>query len=107
MEEKNLFTPYDEMTQTKELQMLKTIVPFLAGPRKRQMAILVQYMEMQNTLRVFSGAGTSLSACEIPEGSDRRTAMLGALRTYCSPKEQEMIDTFLNMLCIMESFELL
>ena len=28
MDENSLFTPFDEITQTRELQMLKTIIPY-------------------------------------------------------------------------------
>ena len=29
MDENSLFTPFDEITQTRELQMLKTIIPYM------------------------------------------------------------------------------
>lgn len=106
MEEKNQFTPYDEMMQTRELQMLKTLVPFLEGRRQRQIAMLIQYMEIRQTMNLFTNDSGALSACEIPEGTDRRTAMLNALKNYCTPKERETIDTMLNMFCVMENYEL-
>ncbi len=106
MEEQNLFTPYDEMVQTRELQMLKTLVPYLEGRRKRQIAMLIQYLELRHTSSLFSSGSGALSACEIPEGTDRRSAMLIALKDYCNPKEKEMIDTILNLFSVMENYEL-
>ncbi len=106
LEENNLFTPYDEMIQTREVQMLKTLVPFLEGSRKRQLAMLIQCMEIRHTSALFSRGSSALSACEIPEGTDRRSAMLVALKDYCTPREQEMIDTILNLFSVMENYDL-
>ena len=45
--EPNSFTPFDNMTQTRELQMLKTAIPYMKGDQKKQFAILIKYMELQ------------------------------------------------------------
>ena len=47
-----------------------------------------------------------MAACALPNGTDRRNAMLSAIRQYCSPKEQETIDTILNLFCVMDNYEL-
>ena len=52
--EPNSFTPFDNMTQTRELQMLKTAIPYMKGDQKKQFAILIKYMELQNTIQVFN-----------------------------------------------------
>lgn len=106
MEESNKFTPYDEKMQTRELQLLKTMVPYMSGTRQKQIAIFIQYLELQNTLKLFSGSKGGLAICEIPEGADRRSSMLNAMRQYCSPKEQETIDMLLNMFSILDNYEL-
>ena len=51
--EPNSFTPFDNMTQTRELQMLKTAIPYMKGDQKKQFAILIKYMELQNTIHVL------------------------------------------------------
>ena len=106
MEDKNMFTPYDEMIQTREVQMLKAMVPYIGGRTKQSLAFLIQYMEWKNTLQKFSDGSSELCACEIPEGTDRRIAMLTELKSFCTPKAQETIDTFLNLFCIMDNYEL-
>lgn len=102
MEENKQVTPYDEMTQTREIQMLKTILPYLGRSQQMSLAMLIQYLQFKNTYQLFSDDNNSICACELPEGTDRRNAMLGALRSFCSPKEQETIDTILNIFCIMD-----
>ena len=105
MNEQTKPTPYDELTQTRETQMLKAIVPFLQPKQQQQISMLIQYMQLKNTLSVFSSPSASLTACEIPAGSNRRSAMLSAIREYCTPKEQETIDTLLNLFCILDNYD--
>ncbi len=105
MEDQKLFTPYDEAMQTRELQMLKTIVPFLEGRQKQQLGMIIQYMEIRHFSQLLQNSSSALGACEIPAGNERRSAMLNALREYCTPKEKETIDTILNLFCIMDNYE--
>ena len=98
---------YDDVVQTKNVQILKSIVPFLDVRSQRPAAMLIQYMEMQNAYRTFSRPDNSLAACAINDGIDRRSAILGAIRQYCTPKEQETIDTLMNLFCVMENYDML
>ena len=40
MDENSLFTPFDEITQTRELQMLKTIIPYMPHDSQKQMTLM-------------------------------------------------------------------
>ena len=42
MEEESKFTPYDEILQTRELQMLKTIIPYVNKPMRKQLSLAIQ-----------------------------------------------------------------
>ena len=98
---------YDDVVQTKNVQILKSIVPFLDVRSQRPAAMLIQYMEMQNAYRTFSRPDNSLAACAINDGIDRRSAILGAIRQYWTPKEQETIDTLMNLFCVMDNYDML
>lgn len=97
---------YDDMVQTRNIQILKSIVPFLEFRTQKPVAMMIQYMELKNASETFSRRDNSMAACALPNGSDRRNAMLGAIRQYCTPKEQETIDTILNLFCVMDNYEL-
>jgi hypothetical protein len=105
METSNLFTPYDEAMQTRELQMLKTILPYLEERPKNQVGMLIQYMQFLQWRKLSKSSSSVLGACEIPAGNERRSAMLGALREYCTPKEKDTIDTILNLFSILDNYE--
>lgn len=105
MEETKNYTQYDEMMQTRDIQILKTMVPFLANDMQLRMAMIIQYLEIRNTMSLFTPGKNALAACQVPEGTDRRSAMLQAIKTYCSPKEQETIDMIINLFSVMELYE--
>ena len=88
--EPNSFTPFDNMTQTRELQMLKTAIPYMKGDQKKQFAILIKYMELQNTIQVFN---------------QEDKVMLNDLRKFCTDKELETLDMITNMVSMMETYE--
>jgi hypothetical protein len=98
---------YDDMVQTRYVQILKSVVPYLDVRSQRPVAILIQYLELMNASEAFAKADNSMAACALENPADRRTAMLGALRPYATPKEQETIDNILNLFCVMENYELL
>lgn len=105
MEEKNTVNTYDEMIGTRDVQILKSIVPFLDYSSRRSASMLIQFMEFMQAKQVFSTRESSMAACAIPETPDRRSAILGAVRQFCTPKEQETIDTILNLFCIMDNYD--
>lgn len=97
---------YDDLVQTRNIQILKSIVPFLEFRTKKPVAMLIQYLEFKNASDAFSRRDNSMAACSLPNGSERRNAMLNAVRQYCTPKEQETIDTIMNLFCVIDNYEL-
>ena len=100
-----MFTPFDEVTQTKELQMLKTMIPYMSKPTQQQMTMMVHYISLMNSMKIISQA-PALSDAETESPADRRLTMLNALKKYCSKNEQETIDNMLNIFSILENREI-
>jgi len=94
-------TIFDTLTGSREIQMLKTAVPYMKHSQKRQFAILIKYMELQRAIQIFSSGTASLSACEIPAEENNSLNMLNEMRKYANPREQEMIDNFTNLFSMM------
>lgn len=99
------FTPFDHMTQTRELQMLKTALPYMKDAQKKQFAILIKYMELQNTIQVFSQEEKVMSMCSVDEESKSIVSMLNDMRQFCTEKEQETLDMLTNMFSMLETYE--
>lgn len=100
-----MFTPFDEINQTKELAIIKTMIPYMAKPVQKQLSMMVHYMSFMNSMKVISQT-PALSVAETESTSDKRIAMLGALKKYCSKSEQETIDNLLNFISLMDNREI-
>lgn len=103
--ENTSFTPFDYMTQSRQLQMLKTMLPYMRESQKKQFAILIKYMELQNTIQVFSQEDKVLSMCSVAEEQNTTLAMLNDLRQFCTQKEQETLDILVNLFSMIETYE--
>ena len=98
-------TLFDNMTQTREIQMLKTVLPYMKEEQKKQFPILIKYMELQNTIQVFSQEEKVLSMCSVDDNENNMLSMLNDLRKFCTEKEQETLDMLTNMFSMMETYE--
>ena len=105
MEQEQYRTEYDDLIQTRDLQMLKSMLPFVNVRTQLPLAIMIQTMEFRNTVKMFQNNSNVLSACAINNEPDRKTAMIQTLRKFCTPKEKETIDTMLNIMCVMENYD--
>ena len=105
MEQEQLSTEYDELIQTRQLQMIKSMLPFVHPKNQMPLAILIQSIEFRNTVKIFKNNTDALSACAIGNETDRRNTIFQTLRKYCTPKERETIDTILNIMCVIENYD--
>lgn len=102
MDQEKYVTEYDELVQTRELQMLKSLLPFANIRSQMPIALLIQSMEFRNTVQMFRNNANILSTCSVNQEPDKRNAMLQTLRKFCTPRERETVDTLLNILYMME-----
>lgn len=97
-------TIFDTLTQSREIQMLKTAVPYMKPSQKRQFAMLIKYMELKRAMQVFAPGTASLAACELPAEENNSLNMLTEMRKYATPREQEIIDNLTNLFSMMSLY---
>ena len=107
MKQEQLFTDYDNLVQSRELQMMKSMLPFVGIKQQKPLAILIQSLQFRNAVKMFQNNENALSACSISvtNETEKRNAMIQTLRKFCTPKEKETIDTLLNIMCVMETYD--
>jgi hypothetical protein len=112
MDEKEMPQPVlDSLIQSRQLQMLKAIVPYVDESRQQTLSIMIKMIELQKTMQLFEGEpslqAAELHGCSGDSPTDRACHMLHALREFCTPNEQENIDMFLNFFETFSSYETL
>lgn len=90
----------DSLIESRQLQMLKTIVPYMHESQQKKISMLIKLIEFQKTASLFdessSGFSQELHTCACISDNERISGMLNAMRKYCTEKEQESIDMILN-----------
>ena len=66
--DENKSITYDDLIQTRNTQILKSIVPYLDVPTQKPLAMLIQLMEWKNATAAFSRQENSMAACSLPAG---------------------------------------
>ena len=67
--DENKSITYDDLIQTRNTQILKSIVPYLDVPAQKPLAMLIQLMEWKNATAAFSRQENSMAACSLPAGT--------------------------------------
>lgn len=102
MENKTKRPLLDSMVDSKELQILKTIVPYLHESQQKNFAMAIRFIEFIKTTELFEKENTQfnqeLQACSGESDYDRTTNMFQAVKSLCTKREQEQIDMILNIL---------
>ena len=101
----------DTLVQSRELQMLKAVVPYIQEPHQKIFSVIIKMIELQKTLQLFDGEAAmqaqELHICSSDSSTERMCGMLNAIREYCTPQEQENIDSMINAFDMFSTYELL
>ena len=98
-------TAFDEKVQNKDLQILKTALPYMRGSRQKEILTLIKAIELKKSIDLIDSDDTSLSICSGENPMENTLQMLGDIRKFCSEKEQEHIDMILNILSMFSTYE--
>ena len=78
--------------------MMKAALPYLANDSKPMISSVIRIMEIRNTLKKLDQEEEELlTSCSVTSEEDREYGLFQALREFCSPREQEMIDMIVNV----------
>lgn len=107
-QEQSEYTPttFDIETQSRNIQMLKTVIPYIDGSRQKNFAILVKFLELRNVASMFNREPVSLSMCSTDDPSEKRMQLLNDIKKFCTPAEQDSIDTMLTAFQMFSSYDM-
>ena len=89
---------YDELVHSKDIQILKSMLPFIEMKQQMPLAIMIQFIEFKNALRLFHNKDNGLTANDIQNEEDRQMAMIQALMKHFTKEEQETMNNMINMI---------
>lgn len=106
-QEEQEYTPttFDIETQSRNIQMLKTVIPYLSSARQKNFALLVKFLEFKNVASLFREESPSLSMCSAEDPQERRLQLFHDIRKFCTPAEQDSIDMILTAFQMFSSYD--
>lgn len=99
----------DTLIQSRDLQMLKAMVPYFDGTQQRTISFVIRLIELQKTMQLFD-TKPEMQAAELQSGknespAERTRHMLYAMKEFCQPQEQANIDSVIGFFEMYESYE--
>ena len=104
--EKETLSLYDDRLQTKEIKILKTILPYLTPTTQKNISMLISYMQLQKTMEFFENPENTMQIVAM-EKKDNAADILNAIRVHCNSQEQQQIDHLLNAMQMISTYEIL
>ncbi len=94
----------DDMLSTEDryMMIMKASLPYLSNDTRRIFLTYLKINQIMHTLHDFDKEQEEIfSSCSVND-ENRESGLIQAIRDFCTPKEQEMIDTILNFNQVMK-----
>lgn len=98
-------TAFDEKIESKDLKILKTALPYMKGPRQKEIITLIKSLELRKSLELINSDDSSLSIMSTDNPTENTLNMLSDIRQFCNEREQEHIDLLLNLFSMFSTYE--
>lgn len=91
----------DTLVGDNHLQMMKAALPYMNVPQQRLISFFIKFNELRRTINLFEdGEVAAMGICSAGERQKSISPidMLGAVKPFATPYEQDFIDLILNFL---------
>lgn len=98
-------TPFDKLTSTSELQMMKLFIPYIVPESRQMLAVYIKFAELQNTMRYFSHHNMQIHS----QGFDKQLyspmQMFEEILPYMPENISEQFEQIKNMMDMMDMMQ--
>ena len=100
-------TPFDEWTVPNELHTMKLLLPYTPADSQPVLGMLIKVIELQHTMEYFQHTKKSMHSQDLSSGFSSPLDILDEISPYLPPEQAGMIDTFRNMMNIMDMVQMM
>jgi len=97
-----LMTPFDSLTTTKQLQMIKLMLPFTPASSRPMLAVFIKFQELQNTIRIFKDTDSRKFLKEFEKKIDSPMDMIEEIRPFMKEEERASMDMMMTAFNMMD-----
>jgi hypothetical protein len=90
----------DEVSNNENMHIIKAAIPFLDYNIQKQLAIMVKFMELRNTINLYKDSDNFNKVEQLNLHHSPNETMLQSVRSVCSEGNKNLVDIILNILNI-------
>lgn len=98
-------TPFDKLTSSQDLRMMKLMIPYIAPHSQRFLAIYIRFLELQNTIHFFQTFNKGLHSQNFTNTEASPMEMFQEIAPYISSEFSEMFEQMSDMMNMMEMMQ--
>lgn len=95
-------TPFDRIISSKELQMMKLIIPYTPPANQHMLAVYVKFLELKRTMTMFRQTHQNIHTQTFEKTISSPLDIIDEIRPYLSETERNSIDSILNVFNMMQ-----
>ena len=84
---------YDNRLQNKEINILKTILPYLGSTAQKNISMMISFLQMQKTMEYFENPENTMQIHAM-EKKNTTSDILNAVKVYCNLNALQMLSTY-------------
>ncbi len=98
-------TPFDRLISSKDLQLMKLIIPYTPPANQHMLAILVKFLELNRTIKIFHQSRQNIHTQTFEKSFSSPLDIVDEIRPYLSEADRTSIDSILNVFNMMQMLE--
>lgn len=100
-------TPLDRIVSDDQMQMLKTILPYLPPAQAKLLAVLTKWRELTRVLEMYPGQSDTLQAMSTAFKPPDEAALLDELKLYGGKQGRQLADSVSQMVDMFQLISLM
>lgn len=98
-------TPFDKLTSSSQLQMMKLFIPYVAPESRQMLAVYIKFTELQNTMRYFSPFNTQIHSQDSDRQMHSPTQIFEEILPYMPENVSQQFEQMKSMMDMMEMMQ--
>ena len=96
---------FDTLYTNNHIQILKVLLPYFDSGSRKNLAVLIKFMELQYTMEYFSRHPSALCAASCDPKQPDIAEIFEQIKNFCTPSEKAVFEQLANMKKSMEMYE--
>lgn len=99
-------TEFDSLVCSKELNILKALLPFVSPDGQRFLSVFIKFQELMNTMKLVNSISSrNKGICKShPKGESSALDIIDAVKIYLNKEEASKIENYINMFNAIKMF---